>query len=82
MERVTHTDLARLPSRIREVAHWMGSGQLRAAIAVRRAGIKACWIGIRGGEHYFKTPSGQFFSVDLVVERATLHVGIPPKVTP
>tara|TARA_R100001086_G_scaffold184368_2_gene102980 strand:+ start:2796 stop:3056 length:261 start_codon:yes stop_codon:yes gene_type:complete len=76
---ISHADLLDLAQRWRAVRSWTGSARLLTGIAVSRAGVDASYVGESGGEHYYRTASGQFFSFDCVVDRCTLHVGEIPK---
>lgn len=59
-----------------------GSSSFARARALKllsdRKGTRGRWLGITGGEHIFRARDGRVFSVDLVVNKVTLCVGLMP----
>lgn len=58
---------------IDDFSSWAGSGQLRAGIALKRAGYRTqAYLGFQGGDHMYRLRDGRVARVDLVCNRAVI----------
>ena len=65
-------------AKVRTVDDLPGSGQLRAGVALKRAGISTdFYAGFYGGYHWFRERgTGRILGVDLVTGQGALRVGV------